>query len=171
MLGCCVVVLALASIGPVRGSKDLWAYAMYGRIQSVHDGDPYGTGPRTYAQDPYLARMNPIWTGTRSVYGPVFNEYAAAVTRITGDSADATRIAFKGTAALCVLASLLLLLRRRDRSHGGRLRRAAPRHRALRGGGWAQRRGGRLGGARRGAARHLGADRGGPGWCSPRRRS
>src|SRR5688500_373862 len=30
VLGCCGVVLALATIGPVLGSRDLWAYAMYG---------------------------------------------------------------------------------------------------------------------------------------------
>src|SRR5262245_41372712 len=41
VLVCCAVVLGLASIGPVRGSQDLWAYAMYGRVSSVHHADPY----------------------------------------------------------------------------------------------------------------------------------
>ena len=35
------------------------------------------------------------------------------VTRFTGESADATRLAFKATAALCVMAALVLLDRRR----------------------------------------------------------
>ena len=113
VLGCCGLALALASIGPVRNSQDLWAYAMYGRIESVHHDNAYTHKPYEYVNDPYLARMSPRWRGTESVYGPVFNEYAAAVTWITGSSTNATRIAFKASAAIAVMAGLVLLDRRR----------------------------------------------------------
>jgi alpha-1,6-mannosyltransferase len=113
VLGCCGVVLALATIGPVLGSRDLWAYAMYGRIESVHHGDPYVDTPDQFPDDPYLERMNPIWVETPSVYGPAFNEYAAGLTRISGDSFDATRLLFKLTAAVSVLGALVVLHRRR----------------------------------------------------------
>ena len=113
VLGCCGVALALASIGPVRNSQDLWAYAMYGRVQSVHHANAYTHKPREYIHDPYLHRMSPLWRGTESVYGPVFNEYAAAVTWVTGTSRTATRIAFKMSAAIAVMAGLVLLNRRR----------------------------------------------------------
>src|ERR1041384_7655942 len=79
----CAALIAFAVAMPPRSSRDLWAYAMYGRIVSAHHASPYTHLPLAYPHDAYLARMHPAFRNTRSVYGPAFTAVSAA--RAAGD--------------------------------------------------------------------------------------
>ena len=106
------LLLLVAVIAPPRTSHDLWSYAMYGRIVAVHHADPYRLPPRAFPRDPALQRVEPGWRSARSVYGPVFTGLSAALARITGGSALATRLAYQLFAATSVGIVLLVLVRR-----------------------------------------------------------
>jgi hypothetical protein len=107
------ILLVVAMTGPVRGSRDLWSYAMYGRMVTVHHASPYTHVPADFPHDPFLGRVDPVWRHTGSVYGPLFVAYAAAVSRVAGMSTLVTELCFKGLAALSVFGALVVLARRR----------------------------------------------------------
>ena len=113
VVGLSAALLACSVAGPVRQSRDLWAYAMYGRMVSVHHMSPYTHVPADFPHDPFLHLVDPRWRHTGSVYGPLFVAYAALVSKVAGSSLLITRFAFKGIAGLSVLASVLILVRRR----------------------------------------------------------
>jgi hypothetical protein len=113
VLAGCGLMLVLATIGPVRNSRDLWAYVMYGRVESIHHADPYVRPPVEFQSDPFLPLMDTRWQATRTVYGPLFTWYSAVATKITSGSVNASKLAFKIPAALSVGAVLLLLADRR----------------------------------------------------------
>jgi hypothetical protein len=108
-----VVLVALAT--PPRESHDLWGYAEYGRIVSVHGGNPYVDVPGDFPHDPLLGHMGRGYWHTRSPYGPVFTAISAAGTAVTGDGTLPTRLFFQGIEALAVAAVLVLLWRRTRR--------------------------------------------------------
>jgi hypothetical protein len=105
-----LLTLAVA-IGP-RASSDLWAYAMYGRIVSVHHENPYRVPPQRFPRDPALDRVQPVFRDDVSVYGPAFTALSAAGTWATGSSKLATRLFFQGTAALAVLLAMAVVARK-----------------------------------------------------------
>ncbi|MFP5347455.1 MAG: polyprenol phosphomannose-dependent alpha 1,6 mannosyltransferase MptB [Actinomycetes bacterium] len=65
------VLVAVAVVPPV-GSGDHLSYAAYGRI-AAEGGDPYVERPTRWdgGHDPVASAVQPPWTGTRSIYGPV----------------------------------------------------------------------------------------------------
>ena len=65
-----VVAVVIAPVG-----HDIWSYAMYGRIVSVHHASPYTHVPADYPHDPLLHLVG--WRRTPSVYGPGFVGLAA----------------------------------------------------------------------------------------------
>ncbi len=103
---------AVAVAIPSRGSDDIWSYAMYGRIVAQHHSSPWTRLPTAFQSDPYYAKISLYWKAQGSVYGPAFVALAALVMLCTGTSALATRVVFQTIAALCVLATLVLLHRR-----------------------------------------------------------
>ena len=105
-------VFAVAVVVPPRGSGDLWGYAMYGRIATVHHASPYVHFPTEYAHDPFLARMGGSHRHVRAPYGPGLVSYAAIVASVAGRSALATRLLFQAGAAIAVAAIAALLWRR-----------------------------------------------------------
>lgn len=111
VLACCAVVLVLASIGPLRRSRDVWAYAMYGRILHVHHENPYRVAPGAYPEDPFVARMNPRWLPTKAVYGPAFVGSTAVIASAAGDDADTIRLTYKILAGASFAIVVLLLAR------------------------------------------------------------
>src|SRR5207237_7641278 len=50
------VLLAAAVVLPPQGSKDAYAYAMYGRIAAQHHASPYPHLPAEYPGDPGYPR-------------------------------------------------------------------------------------------------------------------
>jgi hypothetical protein len=111
--GIAILVLALSVVGPVRGSRDVWAYATYGSMIVDHGADPYHEVPAAYPDDPYVERMAPRWWHTKAVYGPVFVGMSCAIIAAVGDHPLAVQVAFKALAAVAMGAVVWLLLRER----------------------------------------------------------
>ncbi len=109
-IGTALLVLAVAF--PPQGSKDLWAYAMQGRIVAVHHANPWVHAPTQYPDDPALQRVAHGWRGSTNPYGPVFTMLETVGAWAAGGSALVTRLYFQGLAALGVLAVALALRRR-----------------------------------------------------------
>jgi hypothetical protein len=109
------LVFVVALIAPPRASNDIWSYAMYGRMVSVHHASPYEHVPADFRSDPLFGEVSPIWRHRGSVYGPAFVAFAAGVTYAAGDSPTTTRVLFQLAAAI-VVAAVLALVWRRTRS-------------------------------------------------------
>ena len=109
------LVFLVALIAPPRASNDIWSYAIYGRMVSVHHASPYEHVPADFRSDPLFDEVSPIWRHRGSVYGPAFVAFAAGVTYAAGDSPTTTRVLFQLAAAI-VVAAVLALVWRRTRS-------------------------------------------------------
>ena len=110
-----VPVLGLALVRPPMQSHDVWSYVMYGRIVSTHHANPYIRAPGSFAGDPFIRRIDPMWRQTRSVYGPLFTGWSALITWVAGNHILLLRLGFQLTALATVLATAWLL----DRRSGG----------------------------------------------------
>ncbi len=106
------VVFVVALIAPPRASNDIWSYAIYGRMVSVHHASPYEHVPADFRSDPLFDEVSPVWRHRGSVYGPAFVAFAAGVTYAAGDSPTTTRVLFQLAAAIVVTAVLALVWRR-----------------------------------------------------------
>jgi hypothetical protein len=106
------IVITAAVIMPSRASKDLWSYAMYGRMVAVHHVSPYDHVPAEFPADPFSTLVSARWSHQQSVYGPAFSAAAAIEVTIAGDSTLASRLMFQGTAAAAVVATFVLVWRR-----------------------------------------------------------
>jgi hypothetical protein len=105
-------LVAVAVLTPPRGSHDVWSYAMYGRILSVHGANPFTRVPAEFTGDPFLHLVSVGWRHTASVYGPVFVGFAGFVTAVAGSSALASRLLFQGVEAVALFGVLWVLWRR-----------------------------------------------------------
>ena len=112
LIGATGALLVIAVVVPPVQSNDLWLYAAYGRMVSQHGTSPYDEPPSRFRDDPLYPRVDRVWRGTRSLYGPGFIALAATGTAVTGDSALATRLLFQGLAAAALLVALLIIDRR-----------------------------------------------------------
>lgn len=106
------LVLVSAVVIPPRGSNDVWSYAAYGRMVSVHHASPYNHVPADFRGDALYDEVSPVWRNRGSVYGPVFVGFAAAGTFLAGDSVTATRLFFQMSMAAAVVIALALVWRR-----------------------------------------------------------
>ena len=107
------VLLVLAVARPPTQSHDVWSYVMYGRIVSEHHESPYEHTPDEFAHDPFVARVDPVWRDSRSVYGPAFSAWSAVITGVAGSSALAARLGFQLTAAVAVAGAAFVVHRTR----------------------------------------------------------
>jgi hypothetical protein len=105
-------LFTLAVVVPPAQSNDLWLYAAYGRMVSEHHTSPYKAAPARFPDDALYHRVDRIWRGTRSLYGPAFIGVAAAGTKVSGESSVAVRLFFQVLAAAAMLAALFLVDRR-----------------------------------------------------------
>jgi hypothetical protein len=109
------LLLTVAVLAPPGGSHDLWSYAAYGRLLSVHHASPFTQVPADFPRDPLLHLVAKGWRHTGSVYGPGFVALSAAGTAVTGTSELATRLFFQLLPALA-LGAIALIIWRRTRS-------------------------------------------------------
>ena len=108
--------------GPLLLSTDAWTYWEYGRIATVHDGNPYVDRPDEFPDDPAYEHAGAAWRDTTSVYGPAFTLVSEMVARVAGGSAAAAAWIYKVLAAVGVLACVLLAARlARDRPYAAAL--------------------------------------------------
>ncbi|WP_426564395.1 polyprenol phosphomannose-dependent alpha 1,6 mannosyltransferase MptB [Angustibacter sp. McL0619] len=80
-------VAVLAVLVAPLGSADHVSYAAYGRI-AAGGGDPYAVPPQTWhgGHDPVTGAVEPPWTTTPSIYGPVATAVQALCSLVGGDS-------------------------------------------------------------------------------------
>lgn len=111
------VAAALAALVPPLGSADHLSYAAYGRIAAA-GGDPYFVSPAAWrgGLDPVVSAVEPPWTTTTSVYGPVATAVQALTSWCGGDSVRATVWFWQLVVLASWLAVGLLLVRLGRRS-------------------------------------------------------
>jgi alpha-1,6-mannosyltransferase len=100
--------LALSVAAPVVLSRDVYSYAIYGRIFSVHHANPYVRTPSSFPADPFVSVASPAWVDTRAVYGPAFVLTAAGVARVWSDSSGGAILALKVLAGVGAAVATLL---------------------------------------------------------------
>jgi 4-amino-4-deoxy-L-arabinose transferase-like glycosyltransferase len=106
---------AAAVAVPPRSSRDLWWYAIYGRVAGVHHANPYVTVPAKFPADPFFHVVGTYWAHTRSVYGPLFMGISTIASQILGTSLVATRL-FYQLLALAAIVLCCVIVWRRTRS-------------------------------------------------------
>jgi hypothetical protein len=102
----------VAVLVPPIGSADHINYAAYGRI-AAQGGDPYVVAPASWhgGHDPITSAVEPPWTKTPSIYGPVATAVQAATSVVGGDSLRTTVWVWQLLCAACWLLIGWLLLR------------------------------------------------------------
>jgi hypothetical protein len=104
-----VVLHAVAVAVPLFLSRDVYSYAIYGRMVSQYGANPYAEIPGAFATDPTYSLVSVDWIDSPSVYGPAFTAVAAAVTAMVESPASIV-LAFKAVAAAASLATVFLVL-------------------------------------------------------------
>ena len=87
---------------PATFSDDVYSYASYGRLLSVHHANPYVIPPSAYPHDPTFKLVH--WKDTVSIYGPLWIVISAVVGLVSGPDRLGYLIAFR----LCAFVAHLL---------------------------------------------------------------
>ena len=101
---------------PVLLSRDAFVYWDYGRIATVHHGNPYKDLPSRWPSDPAYARMGSDWHRTYDAYGPAWTLVAEADADAAGSSPRSAARGFRWVAAvgaLVLVAAAAFAARRR----------------------------------------------------------
>jgi hypothetical protein len=98
------------------GSKDVFLYASYGRIQVVHGGNPYLVTPADFPGDRWDAFVQHRWRDQPTVYGPLFLAQARLVELVAGAPHWAAIWVHKAVAGALFLACIWVATQLRARS-------------------------------------------------------
>jgi Glycosyltransferase family 87 len=90
---------------PLLFSRDVYSYAMYGRIAGVYHGNPYVLTPVDFPRDAVFRFVGEKWADTPAVYGPGFTLLSAALTRWIASLSELVS-AFRLIAAAASLATV-----------------------------------------------------------------
>jgi hypothetical protein len=110
-----VLTLGLAVATPSYQSKDVFSYAMYGRIVTVHHSNPYNSYPMHFEGDPMRRPVSAVWQRTPDIYGPAFTVVMSAFAPVIGESTFLARFLYQ-MVSLAAVGALLWLMWRRTRS-------------------------------------------------------
>jgi hypothetical protein len=105
-MGVAFVIFAVSL--PLLFSRDVYAYATYGRIASIHHANPYLSTPHDFVRDPMSRLVGPEWRDTTAVYGPAFTLLSTGITAWLHGPV-ALIWAYKVIAGLAALATLGLV--------------------------------------------------------------
>jgi hypothetical protein len=109
---------------PLLVSRDVYSYAMYGRIAGIYHANPYVLTPADFPRDPVAAFVGPRWAAVPAVYGPGFTAVSAALAAAVR-SVDGLIVAFRAIAAAASLGSLAIVVWLARRMRPGRTAFAA----------------------------------------------
>ena len=70
---------------PFLFSRDVYSYAYYGRIAATYHANPYLATPADFPHDVLATFVGPKWVDTPAVYGALWTQASALVTRATDD--------------------------------------------------------------------------------------
>jgi hypothetical protein len=99
---------ALAVAVPLLFSRDVYSYAIYGRIWTVHGENPYLAVPSDFRTDGLYPLVGEEWQDTPAVYGPAFTMLSGALARVLDDPIPLIT-AFKVLAGVASAALLVLV--------------------------------------------------------------
>jgi alpha-1,6-mannosyltransferase len=105
VVGAHVVLLFL----PLLYSRDVYSYAMYGRIVESYGENPYLHTPVDFGGDPLLNLVGEKWLNTPPVYGPAFVTFSALVASVADAPIDHVNI-YRVLAIAASLATIALLM-------------------------------------------------------------
>jgi alpha-1,6-mannosyltransferase len=81
VLGLAVAYHVLILLQPLPAGGDVYSYAFYGRMMSLHHANPYVATPSMFPLDPIHRFVPTAWASTSDVYGPLFTLMSAALAR------------------------------------------------------------------------------------------
>jgi hypothetical protein len=93
---------------PVLFSRDVYSYAYYGRIAAAYHANPYVATPADFPHDVLSSFVGPKWVDTPAVYGPLWTQVSALVTR-AADDVGAMISAFRVIAIAASLATVFVV--------------------------------------------------------------
>ncbi len=100
--GVALIGLAFVLVPPVQ-SHDVFQYVAYGRLQLVHEANPYLVSPGAFPTDPVTHLLG--WPEAKSVYGPAWLLPVGAIVAVAGGSIPAATVMLKAFVWLLVLAT------------------------------------------------------------------
>ena len=106
------ITLLFAVATPSNQSGDVYSYAMYGRIVTVHHANPFSSYPMHFEGDPMRHYVGPIWQRTPDIYGLGFTVVMAVLAPVIGESTFLVHFAYQLVAVTAVGAMLWLLWKR-----------------------------------------------------------
>src|SRR5262245_28728397 len=106
------VTLVLAVATPSHQSGDVYSYAMYGRIATIHHHNPFSSYPMHFEGDPMRRHVNPLWQRTPDIYGLGFTVIMATLAPLIGESSFLVHFVYQLIAVAAVGALLWLLWKR-----------------------------------------------------------
>jgi hypothetical protein len=106
------ITLLLAVATPSHQSADVYSYAMYGRIATVHHQNPFSSYPMHFEGDPMRRHVNDLWQRTPDIYGVGFTMIMATLAPVIGESSFLVHFAYQLIAVAAVGAMLWLLWKR-----------------------------------------------------------
>jgi uncharacterized membrane protein len=106
------ITLVLAVATPSHQSGDVYSYAMYGRIATVHHQNPFSSYPMHFEGDPMRRHVDPLWQRTPDIYGLGFTVIMATVAPLIGESSFLVHFVYQLIAVAAVGALLWLLWKR-----------------------------------------------------------
>jgi alpha-1,6-mannosyltransferase len=114
-----LVLIAFVTLLPPLLSRDVYSYAIYGRIWAVHGANPYVRPPIEFLNDPFISVVSSEWIRSPSVYGPVFTILSGGIVKLFGSPA-ATIAAFKILAGVALGATVVIAAGMAERERAGR---------------------------------------------------
>jgi hypothetical protein len=106
------ITLVLAVATPSHQSGDVYSYAMYGRIATIHHENPFSSYPMHFEGDPMRRHVNPLWQRTPDIYGLGFTVIMATLAPLIGESSFLVHFVYQLIAVAAVGALLWLLWKR-----------------------------------------------------------
>lgn len=106
-----VALHVLALVTPLFLSRDVYSYAIYGRMVSIHGLNPYTSIPAEAWRDPFNTQdlVSVDWIDSPAVYGPAFSAISAGVTGAARGVPE-TVFAFKALAAAASVATMFVVV-------------------------------------------------------------
>lgn len=106
-LASCILLLASFPVG----SRDVFAYAFYGKMWAVYGVEPALTPPTAMRGDPWFPLLQAWWKEGAAGYGPLFLLQTRLIGWLSGDSWPVAVGLFKASNAALLALSLALLSR------------------------------------------------------------
>jgi hypothetical protein len=101
IIAICITIFAAVST-PSNQSRDVYSYAMYGRIVTEYHANPFSSYPVHFEGDPIRPHVGTMWQRTPDIYGPAFTAIMAGLAPINGASTFRVRFSYQLVSAAAI---------------------------------------------------------------------